>query len=203
MNKAKGSISHTEASIIFTSVLERGKQFVKDEGFLFPGVYALSKDKPIVLEMDYPCVINCHCDDHPGSLGIYKSLVGVDGKTYEGKPAVQFVAETVARTYNPDIIGIFMMGLYKKVPRKDAHRISLQMDPEATHVLHLCFYKRGDPTPMMMVVPYVNRGAIDKSELDPEQFDPDEEGPFDVTFISMPWTADTDDLPPLLEYPYG
>lgn len=195
-------ITHFEATMTMAPIIERGKNFLRDEGFLFPAVYALTKNEPLIMDLDYSCIVNAKSDEEPDLLGIYKSIIALESAKYEGKSSVQFVAEMVARKHNPDIIGAYMMGLYKKVPRKEFNKVSLQMDPEATTVLHVCLYQRGNKTPMMMVLPYLNRGPVDKSKVDPIKYDKADSGPYEIGFMSMPWTTDAEEFKPLLDYPY-
>ncbi len=195
-------ITHFEAAMTMSPIIERGKNFLRDEGFLFPAVYVLTRNEPLIMDVDYSCVVNARSDEEPDLLGIYKSVVALESTTYEGKSSVQFVAEMVARKHNPDIIGIYMMGLYKKVARKDADKITLQMDPEALQVLHLCFYQRGNKDPMMVVIPYLNRGPVPKEDLAPSEIDLEGDGPYDISFVDMPWTSNVDDFQPLLKYPF-
>ena len=40
-------ITHCEATLTMCRIIEIGKSFLRREGYLFPAVYALTKDKPL------------------------------------------------------------------------------------------------------------------------------------------------------------
>ena len=201
-------VSHAEISLIMDSMLNKSFRYIQNTGGLFPALYLFKKGGPV--ETRLTTEESRNLIEHPGeevcSSKIYMTVELFDHNSHQGEASQSLVRGVVARC-KPDAVGIMLIAHYKEFTNKEykslAGKFNLAMDPDAIRVIHACYYIRGETTPGMRVIPFLDRsGEAPCFSVDEDAIIPAAKPKRDVHFVNMPWLHG-DKTPELwFKYPY-
>jgi hypothetical protein len=197
---------HTLVSSKMDVLTERAKKFLKSEGLLYPALYLLRKGSPIVTDYKHPIVINMESEETEGDVltldQMYSTIVILKNACKEDEQSMGVVARELVRATDPDAVAVIMAVTYKEFSTKDfknlAKEYSPNRDPEAISAIHTCYYVRGDKTPGLSIIPYVNRSGEIEASIPGVN---DDQGR-DIHFFNAPWLVNEKKIDPWFKYPY-
>jgi hypothetical protein len=201
------SITHEEASFILSLSMDKMYRFMRRYGHHYPVLYVLNRGEPLDLSgISNDSVLSIDKEEKEPddkTEHIYRTLVGFKMQDDSDERNVQVVADEVARTNNPDAIGLIMPCMYAEYMDKDAVvPETLNDEPDACTVLHMCYWLRGESKAMITQSPFQTDGRRAGKE-DLEWASEDENAVnYGLVAMSYPWTAETEALTPKIANPW-
>jgi len=151
-------LTHTQASFSVGQCVEKMLAFMRRHGQHFPVLYALNKGKPIDVSaaVNDSVLTQDHEDKHAGdpAYRVYRSAMGFQLRGPEDEANIQKAADKLAKELDPDAVAIIIACLYAEYDEGEKKPETLDAEPDAYKILHVCYWLREDPVPRVMTVPY-------------------------------------------------
>lgn len=204
-------MTHTEVSFYMNDLLKLAMQNLFRDGYAFPIITAITKGedkKPhIVHELiaqqsrnvlykgeavqEEHLIIN-----NEELVYAYLYLLGLSKLSDEDH--FEFITKTIARTGDPDAIGLFSCVVYNEyIDISIINREDVLKDSEAVRAIHGIYYIREDPIRRECYIPYINRGE----KTNPLPFT-DEKKSYDILPAYSGWYLPKPREPKKLKNPY-
>lgn len=199
-------ITHVEASFLFSLSMERMHKFMARYGRHYPVLFVLKKGEPVDLSfLQNESIVSVDAEEkNPGDTPdtIYRSAVGFKMEDDNDEVQVQAVADEIARSVDPDAMCLVIPCLYAEYEDENAKiPATLQDEPEAFTVLHVCYWLREDPTAYITQSPFHIEGSGTEETVEHDAA-PENEVNYGVVVVSYPWTKETERFRPKILNPY-
>lgn len=201
------SITHEEATFLLSLSMDKMFQFMRRYGHHYPVLYVLNKGAPLDLSaISNDSIISVDKEEkEPGDKPdhVYRTLIGFKLQNDADEVNVQDVADEIARTKNPDAIGLVMPCMYAEYEEKAAVPDTLNDEPDACTLLHMCYWLKGESKARIMQAPFQTDGKyVTTEDLD---WASEEENAvnYGVVSVSYPWVVETNKLVAKLINPWG
>jgi len=200
-------LTHSEASLLMGLSLEKILAFMRRYGHHYPVLYALNRGSPADLRgIRNESVLNVDSEEREPTDApdkVYRSLLGFKLQGEQDEKNIQAAADEVARTRNPDAIGLLMACLYAEYDDVNAKvPATLKDEPDAWKVLHLCYWTREDPMARITQAPFETDGEHATGEEIELASQPGNEVNYGVVAVAYPWTCEFGRLVPKIRNPY-
>lgn len=208
-------ITHVEMSFQMGFITKLIEINLKRYGHVNPLIVAINKGKEIPLDLNFSTILDTKiCRVRGGVLlteeesdpeDIYIHVVMLRLRSDEDEVMLQKIYNHIAKLYDPDAMGYSQSCLYNEYSDPSSiSRETMLKDPENIHVIHMCYYLRGDKKARISIMPYLNKGP--NKDADKEvSFSPGEEeevSDYVVMLSDCGWLKEYSKIEPIRSYPY-
>lgn len=207
-------ITHIEMSFQMGFIMRLIEMNLKSYGHMNPLIVSVSKDKNLEIDLNYDTVIDqklCRVrdgmllnEDEPEPGDVYVHVTMLRLKSDSDEEQIPVILKHIVKAYNPDAIGYVQGCLYNEYSNPDlVSRNEMLVDPDNIHVIHMCYFIRGDRKARLSIMPYLNKGL---KKTDTDVFDPDkrEDDQEHVVLINdCGWFRENNKVDPIIKYPYS
>lgn len=199
-------IRHIEASLVVSLSMERMFAFMKRYGHHYPVLYAINKGEPLDLSIiQNESIITVDSEDKADTDEpdkIYRSLVGFKLQGDEDEKNIQKVADEIVDKLNPDAVALVMACMYAEYDDPNAKiPDTLNDEPDACKVLHVCYWTREDPTARITQAPFETQGQVSEDGLAWASQEGNEVN-YGLVAVCYPWTIEGNKTKPKILNPY-
>lgn len=207
-------ITHVEMSFQMGFLMKLIEMNLKCYGHLNPLIISVNKNKDLEIDLKYDSIIDskvCRIrngtllsEEEPEQDDTYVHVTMIRLRSDKDEEAIPSILKNIADNYNPDAIGYVQSCLYNEY--EDPDRISREMmlqDPDNIHVIHMCYYLRGDQKARLSIMTYLNKGPKKQSsDVFDSDKDPDAEDHV-VLINDCGWFRENSKVEPAIKYPYS